>query len=433
MTNYYLGVDLGSTTSKAIIMDDRLEIVGRGITNTRSNYDVAVEVAKNEAKNNGRFTFLRQELEGPDRLRTGLEPVFTDLEIHFRYEQHLDRLLRLKERALDEAKQSAFDVQILVDIFERMAPQSYEVFLGLGNDKSRFFRDIAGMSFMRLAEEISGRSQLFDFETLMSIYDKSIVPIENELVEINFLDFIDRALDRMGDRLPVGLRDEFRRASLLASERPFEIASMVGTGYGRTRLPFPRECIKSEILCHGLGAHYMYPQTATVLDIGGQDTKAIQLDNQGVVTSFHMNDRCAAGCGRFLGYIADELSIGLHELGPLAMNHDSVSRVNSTCTVFSGVELRERLSLGERRENVLAGLHRAMVLRAMSLLARSGGIRSEFTFTGGVAKNAAVVYFLKELMHANYGRDITLNINPDSIYTGAVGGAIFAKRIRETS
>src|SRR5208283_4842522 len=126
-------------------------------------------------------------------------------------------------------------------------------------------------------------------------------------------------------------------------ERPFEIATMVGTGYGRTRLPFPRECIKSEILCHGLGAHYMYPETATVLDIGGQDTKAIQLDKQGVVTSFHMNDRCAAGCGRFLGYIADELNIGLHELGPLAMQHDHVTRVNSTCTVFSGVELRERL------------------------------------------------------------------------------------------
>jgi len=433
MTNYYLGVDLGSTTSKAIIIDDSEEIVGRGITNTRSNYDVAVEVAKNEAKINGRFSFMRQELEGPDRSDAGLESLFSDLEIHFRYEQHLDKLLRLKEGALQGAKQSALDPQVLIDIFDRMVPESYEVFLRLGNDKSRFFRDIAGMSFMRLADEVSDRSPAFDFETLMSIYDKSIIRIENELVEINFLDFMNRAVERMGDRLPSDLKDEFRRASLMAVERPFDIATMVGTGYGRTRLPFPRECIKSEILCHGLGAHYMYPETATVLDIGGQDTKAIQLDKNGVVTSFHMNDRCAAGCGRFLGYIADELNIGLHELGPLAMQYDHVTRVNSTCTVFSGVELRERLSLGERRENVLAGLHRAMVLRAMSLLARSGGIRSEFTFTGGVAKNIAVVHFLEELMYANYGRDITLNINPDSIYTGAVGGSIFAKRIREAS
>jgi benzoyl-CoA reductase subunit A len=433
MTNYYLGVDLGSTTSKAIIIDEREDIVGRGITNTRSNYDVAVEVAKNEAMINARFTFMRQELEGAGKSDRGLEAVFSDLEIHFRYEQHLDKLLRLKERALFEAKRSGFDSGIVVEIFDRMVPESYGVFLRLGNDKSRFFRDIAGMSFMRLADEMSDRSELLDFDALMSSYDKSIVSIENELVAVDFLRFIDRALDRMGDRFPAGLKEEFRRASIKAVERPFEIATMVGTGYGRTRLPFPRECIKSEILCHGLGAHYMYPETATVLDIGGQDTKAIQLDKNGVVTSFHMNDRCAAGCGRFLGYIADELNIGLHELGPLAMQHDYVTKVNSTCTVFSGVELRERLSLGERRENVLAGLHRAMVLRAMSLLARSGGIRSEFTFTGGVAKNIAVVHFLKELMYANYGTDITLNINPDSIYTGAVGGSIFAKRIREAS
>ena len=433
MTRYYLGVDLGSTTSKAIIIDEHQEIVGRGITNTRSNYDVAVEVAKNEAMINGRFTFMRRELEGERQGDAGLESVFADLEIHFRYEQHLDKLLRLKERALAEAKRSSFDPQIIVAIFDRMVPESYESFLELGSDKSRFFRDIAAMSFMRLADEMSTRNEQFDFETLMSIYDKSIVPIENELMDIDFLHFIGRALERMGKRLPPGLREEFRKASHKAVERPFEIAAMVGTGYGRTRLPFPRECIKSEILCHGLGAHYMYPRTATVLDIGGQDTKAIQLDPHGVVTSFHMNDRCAAGCGRFLGYIADELNIGLHELGPLAMQHDQVTRVNSTCTVFSGVELRERLSLGERRENVLAGLHRAMVLRAMSLLARSGGIRSEFTFTGGVAKNVAVVHFLKELMYANYGRDIILNINPDSIYTGAVGGAIFAGRIGEAS
>ncbi len=433
MTRYYLGVDLGSTTSKAIIIDEHQEIVGRGITNTRSNYDVAVEVAKNEAMINGRFTFMRRELEGERQGDAGLESVFADLEIHFRYEQHLDKLLRLKERALAEAKRSSFDPQIIVAIFDRMVPESYESFLELGSDKSRFFRDIAAMSFMRLADEMSTRNEQFDFETLMSIYDKSIVPIENELMDIDFLHFIGRALERMGKRLPPGLREEFRKASHKAVERPFEIAAMLGTGYGRTRLPFPRECIKSEILCHGLGAHYMYPRTATVLDIGGQDTKAIQLDPHGVVTSFHMNDRCAAGCGRFLGYIADELNIGLHELGPLAMQHDQVTRVNSTCTVFSGVELRERLSLGERRENVLAGLHRAMVLRAMSLLARSGGIRSEFTFTGGVAKNVAVVHFLKELMYANYGRDIILNINPDSIYTGAVGGAIFAGRIGEAS
>ena len=202
---------------------------------------------------------------------------------------------------------------------------------------------------------------------------------------------------------------------------------VVGTGYGRARLPFSKEHIRSEILCHGLGAHVMYPDTATVLDIGGQDTKAIQVDRQGIVESFQMNDRCAAGCGRYLGYIADEMNMGLHELGPLAMKATKTVRINSTCTVFAGAELRDRLALGEKREDIMAGLHRAIVLRAMSILARSGGIRNEFTFTGGVAKNEAAVKALTDLVRENYG-EMTLNINPDSIYTGALGAATFAWR-----
>ena len=201
----------------------------------------------------------------------------------------------------------------------------------------------------------------------------------------------------------------------------------MGTGYGRARLPFERRQIRSEILCHGLGAHRMFPDTRTVLDIGGQDTKAIQVDGAGIVTSFQMNDRCAAGCGRYLGYIADEMNLGLHELGPLAETSRRRVKINSTCTVFAGAELRERLSLGERREDILAGLHRAVILRAMSLLARSGGVDDEFTFTGGVARNPAAVRALRELIEENYGAR-TLNISPDSIFTGALGAAIFARR-----
>ena len=206
-----------------------------------------------------------------------------------------------------------------------------------------------------------------------------------------------------------------------------EQAGSVGTGYGRQRLPFPEGQIRSEILCHGLGAHAMFPATRTVLDIGGQDTKAIQVDEHGIVTSFQMNDRCAAGCGRYLGYIADEMSLGLHELGPLAGKSKSPVRINSTCTVFAGAELRERLSLGEKREDILAGLHRAIILRAMSLLARSGGVRNEFTFTGGVARNPAAVGALRKLLSENYG-ELTINISAESIYTGALGAALFALR-----
>jgi benzoyl-CoA reductase subunit A len=171
----------------------------------------------------------------------------------------------------------------------------------------------------------------------------------------------------------------------------------------------------------------MYPNTATVLDIGGQDTKAIQVDKQGIVESFQMNDRCAAGCGRYLGYIADEMNLGLHELGPLAEKATRKVRINSTCTVFAGAELRERLSLGEKREDILGGLHRAIVLRAMSLLARSGGVQEQFTFTGGVARNTEAVKALRQLVRENYG-ERTINISPESIYTGALGAALFARR-----
>jgi benzoyl-CoA reductase subunit A len=202
---------------------------------------------------------------------------------------------------------------------------------------------------------------------------------------------------------------------------------LVGTGYGRVTLPFSKEHIRSEILCHGLGAHMMYPGTRTVLDIGGQDTKGIQVDAHGIVENFQMNDRCAAGCGRYLGYIADEMNMGLHELGPMAMKSDKPARINSTCTVFAGAELRDRLSLGEKREDILAGLHRAIILRAISIISRSGGVTDEFTFTGGVAKNEAAVRELRKLIKENYG-DVTININPESIYTGALGAAEFARR-----
>ena len=174
----------------------------------------------------------------------------------------------------------------------------------------------------------------------------------------------------------------------------------------------------------------MYPNTRTVLDIGGQDTKGIQVDPSGIVANFQMNDRCAAGCGRYLGYIADEMNMGLHELGPMAMKSDRPARINSTCTVFAGAELRDRLSLGEKREDILAGLHRAIILRAISIISRSGGVTNEFTFTGGVAKNEAAVRELRKLIKENYG-DVTININPDSIYTGALGAAEFARRSYE--
>jgi benzoyl-CoA reductase subunit A len=261
----------------------------------------------------------------------------------------------------------------------------------------------------------------------VSVYDKAILRVEGEPIELGFDANIGPALERVVAGAAPARRDACLAAAKQATATSLDEIRAVGTGYGRARLPFPKDRIRSEILCHGLGAHAMFPKTATVLDIGGQDTKAIQVDADGIVTSFQMNDRCAAGCGRYLGYIADEMNLGLHELGPLAQQSRRSVRISSTCTVFAGAELRERLTLGEKREDILAGLHRAIILRAMSLLARSGGVADEFTFTGGVANNAAAVDALRLLVAENYGAR-TLNISPGSIYTGALGAALFALR-----
>ena len=263
-------------------------------------------------------------------------------------------------------------------------------------------------------------------DALLNAYDKSIIEVENRPpsgdLSAKFKRAASSVLKSAGGTSPVP-QDSIEDALGIELEETY----LVGTGYGRVTLPFSKEHIRSEILCHGLGAHMMYPKTRTVLDIGGQDTKGIQVDGNGIVANFQMNDRCAAGCGRYLGYIADEMNMGLHELGPLAMKSNRPARINSTCTVFAGAELRDRLSLGEKREDILAGLHRAIILRAISIISRSGGVTDEFTFTGGVAKNDAAVRELRKLIKENYG-DVTININPESIYTGALGAAEFARR-----
>ena len=316
----------------------------------------------------------------------------------------------------------------LGEVFKRLNVEAPQMFAPGAKRKSDFFRDIAGASYLSVGEAVAKESGV-RYDMLLNVFDRSIIEVENRVYGDSIKRHLLAALDRTFRLMPdTADRSDAIRAPIQGIlESDLEETYVIGTGYGRARLPFSKEHVRSEILCHGLGAHVMYPNTATVLDIGGQDTKAIQVDPHGIVESFQMNDRCAAGCGRYLGYIADEMNMGLHELGPLAMKSTKQVRINSTCTVFAGAELRDRLSLGEKREDIMAGLHRAIILRAMSILARSGGVRDQFTFTGGVAKNEAAVKALKELVTENYG-ERTLNIDPDSIFTGALGGATFAWR-----
>ncbi|MGE0708839.1 MAG: BadF/BadG/BcrA/BcrD ATPase family protein [Planctomycetota bacterium] len=429
----FVGIDLGSTTTKAVLLDEQARVLGQGLTNSRSNYDVACAIAKTEALAAARFTLCAQALADVDLGEDARARLLGDLEGRFRVAQHLAQLACLRgvmdgvvgavERLFPGSALAA-PVRAALDRMERDAPA---LFAGEGARRSQFFRDNAASQYAAAAEALAGPSA--PYEALMGVFDKSILEVENRVLELGF----DEVLGGEGDALlaAAGLSPAQREAAAAGLARaaavPLEVENEVGTGYGRARLPFAREQIRSEILCHGLGASHMFPATRTVLDIGGQDTKAIQVDERGIVTSFQMNDRCAAGCGRYLGYIADEMNLGVHELGPLAQRATKHVRINSTCTVFAGAELRERLTLGQQREDILAGLHRAIILRAMSLLARSGGVVEELTFTGGVANNPAAVAALRELVQENYG-EVTLNISPSSIYTGALGAALFAQR-----
>lgn len=426
----YTGIDLGSTTTKAVVLTGEDEILGRGITNSRSNYDVACALARGEAMTTARFTLLRRRMETDPALGSRAGELAPELELFFRHEQHERQLDALRQTCLASAGASLDLCAALEDVFEGMRALSEEHFssMELVRSRSDFFRDLAASQYLRNAEAVSRGSRM-GFDRLMSVFDKSILLVENSPPDLSFGSNVRAALVRA---IEAGRIAEEAASALsevveeIAGAR-LEESGSVGTGYGRARLPFPKESIRSEILCHGLGAHYFFPRTATVLDIGGQDTKAIQVDEEGIVTGFQMNDRCAAGCGRYLGYIADEMNLGLHELGPLAQKSCRPSRIASTCTVFAGAELRDKLSLGEKREDILAGLHRGIILRAMSLLARSGGVKDEFTFTGGVARNPAALDALRLLVEENYGAR-ALNVSADSIYTGAVGAALFARR-----
>jgi benzoyl-CoA reductase subunit A len=431
----FIGIDLGSTTTKAVVMDEQKNVLGRGITNSRSNYDTAAAIAKQEALLNARFYLFREALSRSGALNGDrLEEFVGQLERDFRLEQFLEQLADLEATCRRNAEGARFGdaaagvLAALDEVFRRLQVEAPELFAPGAKRKSDFFRDIAGSRYLAVGEAVAKEAGV-RYDMLLNVFDRSIIEVENRVYGDSIKPHLLAALGRSFSVLTNDSKtqDAVRAPIEGVLDTALEEAYVVGTGYGRARLPFSKEHIRSEILCHGLGAHVMYPHTATVLDIGGQDTKAIQVDKHGIVESFQMNDRCAAGCGRYLGYIADEMNMGLHELGPLAMKSTKTVRINSTCTVFAGAELRDRLSLGEKREDIMAGLHRAIILRAMSILARSGGIRDQFTFTGGVAKNEAAVKALMELVKENYG-DVTLHIHPDSIYTGALGGATFAWR-----
>ena len=202
-------------------------------------------------------------------------------------------------------------------------------------------------------------------------------------------EIVGRALTDTGANVVSAAESSFAQALEDAGLLEEEIELVIGTGYGRYRVTFGHDQV-TEISCHARGALHMFPGTRTVLDMGGQDTKAIRVGAHGEVDDFCMNDKCAAGTGRFLGAASSALDIPLGELGPTALEATRPVRISTTCTVFAESEILSWLGKGKKVEDILLGVHQSIASRSIGLLRRVG-IEPEITFTGGVAKNIGMI------------------------------------------
>ncbi|MDA8271128.1 MAG: acyl-CoA dehydratase activase [Actinomycetota bacterium] len=234
------------------------------------------------------------------------------------------------------------------------------------------------------------------------------------------LEIVGRSLTDTGSNVTVAAENAFNEAIKNADihEEEEGVEFIVGTGYGRYKVTFG-DAQTTEISCHGRGAVHMFPGTRTVVDMGGQDTKAIRVAETGEILDFVMNDKCAAGTGRFLGAAASALGVPLGELGGVALKSSRPVKISTTCTVFADGEILSLIGKGKKVEDVLLGVHQSVVSRALSLMRRVG-IEKEVTFTGGVANNIGMVTVLNQEL----GFDC--NVSSDSHYMGALGAALFA-------
>ena len=196
------------------------------------------------------------------------------------------------------------------------------------------------------------------------------------------------------------------------------IERIVATGYGRNSVPFADKAV-TEITCHASGGRYLNPKIRSVIDIGGQDSKAIIMDEKGRVKDFAMNDKCAAGTGRFLEVMARALEVNLDDFGKMSLNAENPSIISSICTVFAESEIISLISKGEKRENIIAGIHNSISVRVVAMAGRIG-LTAPVMMTGGVAKNIGVVKALeKKTGHSIF-------VSKEAQIAGAIGAAIIA-------
>lgn len=210
------------------------------------------------------------------------------------------------------------------------------------------------------------------------------------------------------------------KALTSAGIRRENLSRIIATGYGRISVPFAEKKI-TEISCHAAGAFHLFPDTGTVIDIGGQDSKTIRVGPGGKVLDFNMNDKCAAGTGRFLEVMAGKLEVSLEQMAELSLQSKGEVQISSVCTVFAESEVVSLVAQNHPRDQIIKGLHRAVVNRVWSMV-KALGIHGGVTMSGGVAKNRGVVALFEEKL----GRQIHVHEEPQIV--GALGAALLARR-----
>ena len=203
-----------------------------------------------------------------------------------------------------------------------------------------------------------------------------------------------------------------------AGKTEADMAYTLATGYGRNSLEEIADHQMSELSCHAKGATFLFPDVHTVIDIGGQDVKVLQIDN-GVMTNFVMNEKCAAGTGRFLDVMARVLEVKVEDLGTLGSQSTKYVGISSTCTVFAESEVISQLSMETNKCDIINGIHHSVANRVAGLAHRVG-VRDQVVMTGGVAQNIGIVNALQEQLGH------TIHTSPLTQYNGALGAALFA-------
>ena len=242
-----------------------------------------------------------------------------------------------------------------------------------------------------------------------SVQTKAVIIDGNMVVQ-------GRGLVHSGANLLRAARHALDSALREAGCEEWDLTFTMGTGYGRFNIPFSNDRA-TEPACHARGAVYRYPQTRTVLDIGGQDTTTIKIDRHGNILDFCMNDKCAAGTGRFLESLADLFGLKIEEIGELGLRGTRAIPVTNVCSVLSEQEIINHLESGKAVEDILAGVYSALARRASSLVRRVG-IEEEVTITGGVSQNHGMVKAIGDLL------EVRSNTGVDGVYVGALGAAL---------